>query len=369
MLLRTIPLPAMTSPQRILIYRLGSLGDTVLALPCFHRIRRAYPEALITVLTNAPVSGKAAALESILASTGLIDAVSPYPVGLRDARQLLALRTRLRGEKFDLAISLAAARGFGASLRDLLFFKACGIPKIVGIPFQRRDLVCVRRSDGVLFESEAERLLRRLRPLLSSGADLDPSDDDLRLTEVERAEADRLLAGVGQAGPFIAASLGTKSPLNDWGNLRWTQLLEALSRTHPELGLVLLGSADEYERSQELLKAWGGPGENLCGKTSPRVSAAVLGKAALFVGHDSGPMHLAAAAGTRCVVIFSARCPPGQWFPLGAGHCLLYPQPFYDPNRLTDLAYQQQALASITVDEVLAAVQTTLAPATTSPRP
>ena len=74
--------------MRILIYRLGSLGDTVIALPCFRLIRSRHPTAEITVLTNLPVSGKAAAIEAVLENTGLVDRFIPYPVGLRDPKKL-----------------------------------------------------------------------------------------------------------------------------------------------------------------------------------------------------------------------------------------------------------------------------------------
>jgi heptosyltransferase-3 len=341
--------------MRILIYRLGSLGDTVLVLPSFRLVRETYPAASITVLTNSPISGKAAPLESILTSSGLIDDVIHYPVGLRDTRQLVALIRRLRAEKFDLVVSLAAARGLMASMRDLLFFKICGISKAVGIPFQHRDLVCVPGRDNILFESEAIRLLRRVSSL--GQADLnDRKWIDLGLTAEERSEAIRLLAAAGIEGNFIVASLGTKSLLKDWGTLNWTTLLEKLRPAHPNLGLVLLGSADEFDRSAHLLKLWDGPNANLCGTTSPRVSAAVLERAILYVGHDSGPMHLAAAAGIPCVAIFSAIAPPGQWYPLGSGHVILYPTAFFDPQRTNDPGHQKAALASIKVDDVLQAI-------------
>jgi heptosyltransferase-3 len=48
-------------PVHAIVYRLGSLGDTVVALPEFHAVRRAFPEARITLLTNRTVSAKAAA--------------------------------------------------------------------------------------------------------------------------------------------------------------------------------------------------------------------------------------------------------------------------------------------------------------------
>lgn len=342
------------APRNILIYRLGSLGDTILALPSFRVVREAFPKATITVLTNAPVSAKAAPLESVLAGTGLANAVISYPPGLRNPRQLASLILQLREGSFDLAISLTASRGLVSSIRDYLFLRTCRVGRIIGVPFERRDMIPLRELNG-LYESEATRLLRRVREL--GHADLrDSRWFDLALTAEEISSANRLLADVAMPPPFLAASLGTKTPLNDWGEARWRQLFTETSRAHPHLGLVLLGSADEATRSESLLSAWHGPAANLCGQTSPRISAAILARAALFVGHDSGPMHLAAAAGTRCVVIYSARCLPGQWFPIGPGHANLYPFDFYEPTRTTEPLYQQAALASIRVGQVRDAI-------------
>lgn len=342
--------------MRILVYRLGSLGDTVVALPCFRLIRHLHPHARITVLTNTPVSGKAAPLESVLQNTGLIDDVVHYPPGLRHPGKLLLLWSTLRAQRFDLLISLTASRGLLSSIRDYFFFKTCDISKIIGIPFARYDLIRQPLADGTGFEPEAERLLRRIGTLGS--ADLgDKQSYDLGLTAEENAEAKRLLAEKAISGKFIAASLGTKSPLKDWGTENWSTLLEKLSRAWPGYALVLLGSADELARSESLLASWEGSRANLCGQTSPRVSAALLREARLFVGHDSGPMHLAAAVGTRCVTIYSAQSPPGQWFPFGKGHINLYPFAFFDPQRTTDPGHQRQAISSIRVDDVLAAVR------------
>jgi len=344
---------------RILIYRLGSLGDTVIALPCFRLIRSRHPEAEITVLTNLPVSGKAAAIEAVLENTGLVDRFIPYPVGLRDPKKLGELRRRIAAEKFDLVISLTAARGLGASFRDYLFFRACGIPKIIGIPWHPRDLEPAPVGGG-LYENEAARLLRRVGWKHAA----EPVDGrDLALTVDERSQAARLLEKAGLRPPFIAVSVGTKSPLNDWGTANWSALLARLGEEFPEHGLVLLGSPDESARSAELAQAWPGPSANLCGLPSPRVSAALLAQARLFLGHDSGPMHLAAAVGTPVIGIFSARCRPGQWFPGGPRTTVLYPHAFFDLNRMEDADHQRAAIGSITVDAVLQAAKGCLSPA------
>jgi len=343
---------------RLLIYRLGSLGDTIVALPAFRLIRQAWPDAWITVLTNAPVTDKAAPLESVLENTGLIDAAIHYPVGLRDPAQLAALRATLSTSRFDLAISLTAARGLVASLRDGLFFKTCRIPKIIGIPLARRDLVCQPISGG-LYESEAERLLRRVGKI--GTVDLrDPKWCNLALTPDEAAAAARLLAHARIPDNFIAVSLGATSSLKDWGTENWRDLLARLGNDFPSLGLVLLGSTGDFARNEMFLPLWPGPRVNLCGQTSPRVSAALLGRARLYLGHDSGPMHLAAAAGTRCVSIFSAQSPPGQWFPFGKGHLNLYPHGLYDPARAADLDYQRRAIATIGAAKAAAAATSCL---------
>jgi heptosyltransferase-3 len=341
---------------RILVYRLGSLGDTVVVLPCFRLIRAAHPDAAIIVLTNVPVSGKAAPLEAVLENTGLIDGVIPYPVGLRDPQQLAELRGRIAREKFDLVISLTAARGLAASIRDYLFFRACGIRKIIGIPWRRRDLKCIAR-DGV-YENEANRIMRRIASL-SLGRAID-STPDLGLTTAERADAARLLEKIGIRQPFIAVSVGTKSLLKDWGADHWRDLLLELGRDLKDHSLVLLGSADESERSADLAKTWRGSEANLCGQTSPRMSAAILEQACLFIGHDSGPMHLAAAASAPTVAIFSAQSRPGQWFPRGPRTTVLYPHTLFDPKRMEDVKYQRDAIGSITVEAVLQAAKSCL---------
>ena len=97
-------------PQRIVIYRLGSLGDTVVALPCFHKVAQTWPDAERIVLTNFPVSSKAAPLETILREGGLIHDAIAYPVGTRSVRKLWSLRRHLRSLEADVLVYLTPAR-------------------------------------------------------------------------------------------------------------------------------------------------------------------------------------------------------------------------------------------------------------------
>jgi ADP-heptose:LPS heptosyltransferase len=301
----------MSPRDNILIYRLGSLGDTIIALPCFHLIRRVYCRSRITVLTNQPVSGKAAPAMAILENSGLCDDAISYPVETRNVSELAKVRQTIRQIQPQTVINLAAGRGLMKSARDYLFFRSCGITNIVGTPLKRRDLSIQQTSRGE-FEPESQRLASRLFSL--GNIDLaDRSLWDLGLTEEERKDALKLLPLSRRN--LVAVSVGTKLPVKDWGEDNWEKLLTLLSREMPETVLILLGSEDERERSEKLSRAWAGGHANLCGRTSPRISAAVLERCRLFIGHDSGPMHLASVVGVPTLGLFSWFNPPGQWFP------------------------------------------------------
>ncbi len=72
----------------ILIYRLGSLGDTVVALPALKLVARAFPDAERWMLTNFSTSAKAAPMAAVLAGMGLVHGYIEYPIGMRSPRAL-----------------------------------------------------------------------------------------------------------------------------------------------------------------------------------------------------------------------------------------------------------------------------------------
>lgn len=311
--------------RRVLVYRLGSLGDTVVSLPCLHLVARAFPRAERRLLTNEATGGKAAPVELVLGDSGLVTgAAIRYPAGTRQPSALFRLRREIRAFDPDLLIYLAESRGVTVALRDTAFFRTCGVRRIVGAPLSS-DLATHRYLPREKrWEREAERLARCLAPL--GDALLDHRESwDLRFTKAERARADAALGEWAGAQNFAAFSVGTKWPENDWGDARWGAALAALTAASPALGLALTGSADEAARSDALAAHWKGPILNLCGRLAPRESALVIARAHLFLGHDSGPMHLAASVGTPTVAVFSRKNKPGIWFPYGIGHVPLYP--------------------------------------------
>jgi len=300
-------------------------------------------------------------MESILEHTGLYDDTLRYPASARDLRALWSLRRQVRSGRYDCLVYLAKPKGgVFTSVRDYLFFRSCGIPKLIGVPFSRRTLHCDRIPGTTRYKSETVRTTDAIESL--GTADLkDPKWWDMRLTATETAEADAVLAKHGITAPFLAASVGTKIQSKDWEEPNWNELIGRLAARHPGLPLVLFGVTEERERSDRMLALWRGPKANLCGETTPRVSAAVLRNAVVMVCHDSGPMHLAATMGIPCVAIFSARNKPGEWFPRGEGHTIFYHQtPCWGCGLVECVDKKKACILSITVDEVEAAVERTL---------
>jgi len=306
----------------VLVFRIGSLGDTVVALPAFHEIRRQFPQSRIVLLTNTPVDGGIKAISSthVLAGIGLVDDSIEYPHGSLSLRRILGVIRQIRALGPRVCYFLLASRTPGQAMRDRIFFWLSGIREIRGLgPAEMHHQP--PHDNGTLWESEAKRALRAIG---SKSHQLRLEDFSLLLTREEREVAQRVVREGGIAGPFIVISLGSKVPVKDWGDQRWSECLRNLGPATAGTSMVAIGSKDEVQRSSEMLRFWPWRTANLCGQLTPRQSAAVIERAKLFIGHDSGPMHLASAVGTPTLAIFSARAMPGIWFPFGQEHNVFY---------------------------------------------
>jgi len=313
------------------IYRLGSLGDTIVALPCFHAIARAHPGTERIVLTNFPVSAKAAPLEGILGGSGLMDRALAYPVGTRSLKALWHLRRELRALGADTLYYLTPARGLAAAWRDWLYFKLCGFKHIVGAPLTAElQANPVVNAQGDI-EQECLRLARCLRALGPIPVD-DRSHWSLGLSEAEYQRAAQCTEPLrGQR--FLAINMGGKVAINDWGMDHWLPLLGRLSTSDPALGLLVLGGPEDHPRGEEVARVWQGPRVNACGALKPRESAAAVEAASLFIG--------------RCIGLFGDNNPPAKWHPYGPGNLALH---------------DMRGVQHITVAHVAQAAEAALAP-------
>ena len=326
-----------SAPGTVLVYRLGSLGDAVVALPIFNRVAERYPAHRRLLLTNEPVSGAAPAMASVLGAR-LVHGSLAYPVGTRDPRRLLALAMQVRASGAREAVYAMPTRTSAAMWRDLVFLRFAGITRIVGAPLaadERHTRVDAATGEE---EPEVERLTRALASL--GPFDLtDPRLWNLHLSPEERDATDTVLQSLSGA-PILAINMGGKLAANDWDEANWMALLAAFAAAHPGWACLIVGGPGDSARAARVSAAWPGPVVDACGRLAPRATAAALARATLFIGHDTGPLHLANAVGTPVVGLFGNAFRPRRW------------HPYRQPKRVL---HDMRGVGAIAVPEVLAA--------------
>ena len=346
--------PDTAAPLRILVFRIGELGDTLVALPAFWAIRRRFPDAHLCLLSNHPEAAQGVRTESILPARGLFDEFRHYPSALAGAPWSAALHLlqQLRAGRFDLLIYLSPRqRAPWQVRRDLLFFRAAGIRRILG------HIGVLPDGSTAAADHEADHLLSRLRMAdISTPSESSFQGMDLRLEPGERARVRAWLAAqlIPAGRPLVAFGPGTRRPSKRWPEERYRAVGERLCQEWDAHPLVVGGPEDEAA-GRRLLRQWG-RGCNAAGVLNVREAAAALEQCALYVGNDSGAMHLAAAVGTPCVAVFSAQDWPGKWHPYGTGHTVLRREVACQGCRLAVCAAEgMRCLLEIGVEEVVEA--------------
>ncbi len=314
-----------SAEQKILVYRFGQIGDTVAAVPALWALRRRFPQARLVLLSELPTKRTHLPPEAVLPVTGLIDGFEKYPAGT-SVKSVLAIWhriRRLRNRGFRTMVYLVPTeRSRKRRWRDLLFFRLAGVKHILAARgFTQETADRLPGGDLPRQPHEADALMARLR---HDGIEI-PKEGrgcmDLVLTPSERERARKWWDEQGnpeRSNGWIAICPGAKFPSKLWPLERYAEVVEWLIRDHGVFPVVVGGPEDRLA-ARDLLVRWR---VGLCaaGDLSVRESAALMEDARLYLGNDTGVMHLAAAVGVPCVAVFSARDWPGKWEPYGSGH-------------------------------------------------
>ena len=183
----------------------------------------------------------------------------------------------------------------------------------------------------------------------------DPLAFGVTLTTAESARSTEALVGVRR--PFAALFLGSTWSSRLWFAERFAAVADGLARRG--LGTVLLGGADVTAMAADIVGMTRTPITNLVARTSLRDSYGILEQARLAVGPDSGPMHLAAAAGTPVVSLWGATT-PARSAPVGSEDLVLVGRVPCAPCYLRRCPVGHRCMTAITVERVLARIDTVL---------
>ncbi len=357
---------ANTRIRRILIFRIGELGDTLIAVPCLWAVRRAFPTAWLALLANFDPGANYVDARQVLPRRGLIDEWLSYNTADYESKlaDLGGLLLQLRRLRFDTLVYLAPRNRKPAEVRrDLLFFRLAGIKNVIGASAIKG---LPPRFNGGPLPSTAHEVEHLLARLAADGLETPSSKHaqiDLALTADEYKVADswwrRHVPDDPEAPIVVAFAPASKWQSKVWPEDRFVDVGRRLIRefdVHP----IVFGGGEDKAIGDRLLACWK-KGANAAGTLAVRPAAAALARCALYVGNDTGTMHLAAAVGTPCVVTMSAQDWPGRWEPYGSGHTVLRRSVQCEGCMLRVCTTERlRCLTEISVDEVFEACCATL---------
>lgn len=353
--------------NNISIYTVGTLGDNVLMLPAIAAIRRRYPSATITAITNCDGFGEYAAREIIGKSPDVDRHITlpNHPVQRRGAKLVMEFPEK-DSIDCDLFVNLSpfGNRGWiGAVIREMLFAKWLGAKSAKGFKvssYNRRGIF--NSVQHYFVENEARRprgILKELGITPVENEDLLPRD------AVARERVNKFVVQhVSNQRPIFILNPGAKLKASYWPAERFGEIAAWLVKTYNACVFVN-GTAGEKEVCERVVKASGGIAVSLAGELSIQELIELLRLSAACITNNTGPMTLSAMVGTPEVVLSSTRFSPTFYMPVSNKMIWLFHfnNNSYSYNDDVDVS---EDLMSITTGDVIRAIKEIVAPAITS---
>jgi ADP-heptose:LPS heptosyltransferase len=347
-----------SNPQRICVYRIGFIGDTLCALPAINAIRIAYPRAHLMLLTS-PVDGKFPGAKELLAGSTLVDEIQVYlKSDVTGLRNRLAFLRSIRARNVEMWIELPQdLAGPLNQLRNMLIARLAGAQWAYGWGFVSTLKLWVQaQSEFLVFPNQVERLLGIIR---SAGITAEKKAVfPTVIGSEERSRVDAMLNLTADVTELIAIAPGAKKKLSLWPVERFVAVGRDLSSKG--FTVVVLGGSADASTCRAVANGIGGDTINLTGRTSLKESCEVLRRCRLLICNDSGVQHLSSAVGTPCISIFSSHDMPGKWYPYGSENVVLRKWTECHTCYLETCPFDNRCLKLIDAHEVIAAVNSKL---------
>ena len=337
--------------MKILIRATNWVGDAIMALPALRAVRRRFPDAEIAIVARPYVA-------DIYRHQEICNQLIPYdPIGLHagfSGREGLA--AELRAQKFDVALLLQNA--FDAAW---LAWRA-NIPERIGYARDGRRFLLTKPvplpQHGEIPAHEMFYYLELLRRANWLDSVQDETFIDLHVPDEKRRSADEFLrkSGVRQGALRIAIGAGASyGSAKCWPPSGFAEVANRL-QSEANADVILYGTAAEASVSTAISAEMRRPPIDLTGKTAIADLPALLSQCHLFIGNDSGAMHVAAAAGLPIVAVFGPSDPHGT-SPVTPRCTIVQQKPYCSPCFLRRCPTDHRCMTAITADMVEAAAR------------
>jgi len=341
--------------MKIMIRATNWVGDAIMALPALRHVRKRFPGAHIAIVARRYVA-------DIYRDQDICDQLIPYdPAGTHSGirgRETLAFQ--LRAEKFDVALLLQNA--FDAAW---LAWRA-GIPERIGYARDGRSLLLTNPisvpKPGEIPSHEKSYYMELLRRAgwLEALDDVPMIELNVALQKRQLAEQFLLSTGAHKGVKKIAIGAGASyGSAKCWPPERFAALANQL-QSESDADVILFGTASEQAVSSAISSIMRKPPIDLTGKTEIADLPALLSCCDLFIGNDSGAMHVAAAVGLPVVAIFGPTSAAGT-APVTPRSTILQHATYCSPCFLRRCPIDHRCMTAITPEMVEAAAKPLLA--------
>jgi len=318
--------------KKILILQLNRMGDIIFTLPLIYRYKQEYPDCQITVLCYREFS-------EIIGNSSLVDRF--VHIGIGEINTIAGyVDTGTAGkngfpeleETYDIAVNLAY--DFGPAK---ICYNVKAGTRYGRISSKQDEIRLLGDWMKYLFSIIHNRIynLFNMYDLFARTGGI-PNKKIQGYLEIDNPEQRRkevasLLAENGSTieskkgikkGTRVAFQMGASEPIRAWEIETFAELGAILTR-NPGLEVVLIGSPNEAELGERFLSMVDFPVVNLIGKTGIPDLPVVLESCDLLVSNDTGPVHIAAAVGTRVLGIYFASAYFAETAPYGEGHVVV----------------------------------------------
>lgn len=311
--------------EHIVVYRVGNLGDTVVAMPALYTLRQAFPKAKITLLTSSGRDGLVGAGAVLEPFVPLVDDIVAYlphelktPDGVRALKDKITQQGKIKVDLFvDLPVSMETME---RALKEMAFARSLGSRFAVGFdiifPDVFRQPYSAYRSERI--PSMPNWMLSIVqRELHKYGSTMNYLNEELAAETLKKKTFWKKL-NLSPDKPLLLVNAGAKLAIKQWPKERFAHVLTQVWGRYPGIQIALLGSLDEYDLNESIRLAVAKPYvENLAGKLSLSETALLLHAGDALLTNDTGTMHMAGILNKPLLAIFSGQFPAPLWNPPG----------------------------------------------------
>jgi len=287
--------------NNIALVCLTNIGDGVLLSPCLAALAERSPKLNIVLVAKPSVCELYGRDNRIKTFVPFTCSWFPGPNGRHDG-----LKGFYRTVQTLRALQCRVALNTASDLRTNLLLRLAGVTRLIssygrGGNFLSNSLV----GAELVRQHEAERQLQLAAAFLNEELGhyqlrIVPGDEDVRAAKLLFAEC------VTEEGAVVAIHPGANVHFKEWPLDRYIEVAHRIIRAHACTIAVLGAPGRESDIAARVTTAIGARAVNLGGRTPVRILMPFLSQCAIYIGNDSGPMHLAAAAGCPTVALFGA---------------------------------------------------------------